>query len=179
MTVLVILASAIFAAWAFGRYVDKARQYLDASMVAWDRLYDATQQAMADDTMPHAAVGFGVASVMCSGCGCLTTRILFDWATGKIQGKKASGSPPTSLDGMTPQQKALFSTIVSNALLYDSLRVPFRGFVLRRLVFPWLETVASDPQAAPGKRQVAEIAASTRRAIAERPEGRRLLELAH
>lgn len=172
MTVALTMAAlvAIYAAASF--YLRKAKQYLEASDAPWDRLYHAAEKVIADPTMPQGMANFSAAAVICSGCGCLTRSVLLDAFLCKIGlRKRANGREPD----LTPEQQAMFNDVVVNAIYYDSLRAPFSGFLMRRLVFPWLRA-ASVGDAPARKSTVRRMATSTRAAISHRAEGRRLLE---
>lgn len=171
MIVAVIMAALIglYAAESF--YLKKASTYLRASDAPWDRLYDAAKEVVADQHMPKEAVGFAAATVLCAGCGCLTRQFLWDAVT------RRSEVRPTKSMKMSEAQRAVFAKVVINAIYYDSLRAPFSGFLLRRLVLPSLKT-ASEGTTPARRVEVARMVQSSRDAIGHRPEGKRLLAIA-
>jgi len=176
MTVVVILIAGFTISWLANGYFKKANAYLVESEGVWDNLFAAASKTVKDPTMPQQAVGFAAASVMCTGCGCLITQILLDWAMSPFRRDKAA-SERNPFAEMTADQRATFGAVVANALLYDALRAPVRGFLVRRIVMPWIDQLARDPSFKPRRSKMTAAATSTRRAIAERPEGKKLLAL--
>lgn len=169
MAILIVFGALALLLAAASMYLGKAKDYLGDAEPAWNRLYEATKAVIADTTMPAGAVNFAVAAVMCAGCGCLTRGILIDMV--RRHGRHEVPKTPPA----TPEQMALMRSVVLNAVFYDALRAPVSGFILRRLAAPWLKA-ASEGRFAPSKSQeVNDFAASSRRSISHRPEGRRLL----
>lgn len=173
MTVALIMAAlvAIYAAVSF--YIRKATQYLDSSDAAWDRLFHAAEKVISDPAMPQPMANFSAAAVMCSGCGCLTRGVLVDAFLAKIGVRKRV---PSREPNLTPEQQSNFASVVVNAIYYDSLRAPLSGFLMRRLVFPWLRA-ASIGEAPARRSTVTRMAKSTRTAISHRAEGKKLLAM--
>lgn len=172
MTVVIAMLAIIALYWAASFYIKKASEYLEASEAAWDRLYDAARQVVADPTMPNKAAGFATASVMCAGCGCLSRQLLQDRiAAGlRIGRPRPHGEKPK----LTDEQWSIMNKVVVNAIYYDSLRAPLIGFLLRRIAFPWIR--AASEGRAPVKRAGATMMAeSSATAIRHREEGRKLL----
>jgi len=171
MTVVFIMIAimALYAATSF--YVRKATEYLAASDAPWDRLYHAAETVISDPDMPQEWANFSAAAVMCAGCGCLTQRILWDAAKAKFTRKKRrNGGEPQ----LTDKQREQVASVVVNAIYYDSLRAPFSGFLLRRLVFPWLRA-ASQGKAPAKNSNVSSMVKSSKAAIRDKAEGKKLL----
>lgn len=165
----------LIAAYAGGLlYVSKAREYLTASEKVWDDLYDAAEAMVRDPEMPGGMVGFAAASVMCAGCGCLTGQILRE-SIRRIWKKRPLERRPAD-PRVTDAQRAAFARVVALAVYYDSLRAPFLGFVLRRLVMPWIVDAAGGKPAP--KRKLALAAEASRHAMNDKPEARKVLALA-
>lgn len=173
MTVAAVMAALILLYAGASLYLRKASEYLKASEAVWERLYDDAKMTISDQKMPNAVAGFAAAAVFCAGCGCLTRQLLIDAFQRRFLRKKVNDAPP---DDMTAEQKSLYASIVVHAIYYDSLRAPISGFLLRRLVFPWLRAAAED-EAPPRKGKVAQMAAATRQAIKGKPEGEKLLAM--
>ena len=172
MTVVFAMAALIALYWAASFYVKKAHSYLDASEAAWDRLHRAAEEVVSDPAMPDKAAAFAAATVMCAGCGCLTTQLLIDKMLLKFRPKQPRRKGGRF--GLKDQQAPAFNRVVVNAVYYDSLRAPIRGFLLRRLAFPWLRAAAEG--AAPvRKTSVSMMAKASATAIRYRKEGRELL----
>lgn len=174
MTTIAVMAFLIALYAAVSLYVRKATEYLELSSAPWDRLHAAAKEVIADQTMPQPAAVFAAAAVLCAGCGCLTRQILVDAFTGRLHRKLDGPLPEHKL---TPEQMSVFARVVVNAIHYDSLRAPFSGFILRRLVMPWLCDAAENPPM-PSQTQVAHIVASSKTAIAHKLEGKKLLAMA-
>lgn len=161
-------------------YVRKATEYLRASEAPWDRLYESAKTVIRDPKMPRELVAISAASVMCAGCGCLTIRILFDHFLRSARRDAARKAHRDCVyEGLTLEQRAAFSRVVTNAIYYDSLRAPFFGFLLRRLVSPWLRAASEEKEFVPERGRVASMAESARTAISHRREGKRFLQMAH
>lgn len=177
MTVMVILAMLVMAMAAFGRYVRKAREYQLASEKVWDRFYEAAKSVVEDTAMPKEAAGLVGALVLCAGCGCFATRALFDWA---IQFKRSPVARKGALyEKMTLAQRSAFFEVVSSAMLYDALQVPLRGFILRRIAYPWLDAAGGDPRRLkPIQRNVALVTDAAWEVAEKKPEARRALAMA-
>jgi len=174
MIVLSAIALLFAAYFGFSLYIRKARQFLDRSQRVWDDLYETAGKIVGDPDMPGGMAAFAAAAVLCAGCGCLTVQILRDYLTGAFAKRLRQVRP---LDyRLTDEQRALFARVVGLAIYYDSLQAPFMGFLLRRLVMPWLADAAQGKPVS--KRKVAVAAESSREAIGEKPEGRRVLALA-
>lgn len=173
MTTLAVIIFLVAAYAGTSLYVRRASRYLSSSNAPWDRLYAAAKEVISDETMPQQAAAFAAASVLCAGCGCVTRGILFDAFTGRLGRRGRRGKPEPR---MTQAQRALFSRVVINAIYYDSLRAPFSGFLLRRLVMPWIHEASENPK--PRPKRVAQFAASSKEAISHRPEGRKILAMA-
>lgn len=169
MTVVLTMAAIIAFYAGASLYVRKASAYLAESDAPWDRLYTAAQRVISDPDVPQEMANFAAATVMCAGCGCLTHRILIDAFLGKINLK--SRPPRQPMQDRPPEH---FIAVVVNAIYYDSLRAPLSGFLLRRLVFPWLRA-ASTGEAPARRRTVAKMVTSSKAAISHRPEGKKLL----
>ncbi len=178
MTVLTTLAIMMLAMWAASFYLRKSLIYLRAAEPAWERLYSATMASLSDSAMPEKAVSFAVAATMCTGCGCLTTQALLDSLMRKFK-RKSVFRRDAMLETMTTEQRERFDAVVINAMYYDSLRVPFRGFLARRLVFPWLRQAAEGTDKLALDMRASTLAKSSRKAIESRPEGRKLLVHSH
>jgi hypothetical protein len=176
MTVLAILISIAVMVFAVSAYVHKAREYLAAARAPWERLFEASKSVIPDMRMPDRAVGFTAGAVMFAGCGCLTRSILWDAITKRRV--PPSKEADAIWESMTREQREAFSRVVINATYYDSLRAPLSGFLVRHFVCPWLRS-ASEGTAHPTKKRVAQLAASSRKAMVSRSEGKKLLALAH
>lgn len=179
MAVLITLSLVILAVKAVSIYIGKAREYLIDAGSAWDRLFVAAKQVIQDDSMPSRMVGFAAAAVICSGCGCFTTRLLIDHFSGRTSRRQDDIDLEAMLAGLSAKQRETFFSVVVNMIYYDTLRTPFRGFLVRRFVFPWLPAAADGLSFTPARSAVSELVESTRRTIETRSEGKRLLHLAH
>jgi len=177
MTVMIILAALIVTMASFGRYVRKAREYQLVSERVWDRFYEAAKAVVEDRTMPKEAAGLVGALVLCTGCGCFATHALFDWL---VQlGRKPVSRRSALYEKMTPAQRSAFFEVVSSAVLYDALQVPLRGFILRRIAYPWLDAAGGDPRRIkPIQRNVALVTDAAWEVAEKKPEARRVLVMA-
>lgn len=173
MVGLCAIAALILAYFGLSLYVRKATEYLKASQPVWDDLYASAQVVVEDPDMPGGMASFAAASVLCAGCGCLTMRILQDIITGQFKKRVDRDQRDPNV---TREQRMAFGRVVVLAVYYDSLQAPFLGFLLRRVAMPWLADAAKGKPAL-GK-NVARAALSSREAISEKPEGRRVLALA-
>lgn len=174
MTTLAVMAFLIAAYWATSYYISRATHYLSLSQAPWDRLYASAKEVIADDDMPQPMAAFAAAAIVCAGCGCVTRGILLDAFRGRLRNPEPQSSPEVHL---TPEQAALFSKVVVNMIYYDSLRAPFSGFLLRRLIMPWLKK-ASEGTSPKTPARVAQFAASSKEAISHRSEGKKILAMA-
>lgn len=172
MTVAILMAAIIVIYAATSLYVRKATKYLEASDAPWDRLYEAAKRVISDSEMPQEMAVFSAAAVTCAGCGCLTRQVLWDAFRARLgfrRNAKVDAEPK-----MTTEQRKNFSAVVVNAIYYDSLRAPLSGFLLRKLVFPWLRA-ASEGLAPAKKRSVVQMTKASTTAIRHRAEGRKIL----
>lgn len=173
MTTLVVMVLLVAAYAAVSFYLRKANQYLALTDAPWDRLHAAAKKVIADDDMPHQAAVFAAAAVVCAGCGCLTRQILIDALKFGRSWKPTAPQPK-----LTAEQQHNFSQVVMNAIYYDSLKAPLSGFLLRRLVMPWLQLAAENRMPEPPKQRVAGLVASSKAAIEHKPAGKKVLAMA-
>jgi hypothetical protein len=163
--------------WAWGRYTKQAVKYLKNSEVIWDRLFVAARRVIEDPDMPREAAGFAVAAALCSGCGCLSVQIVADRLASAIGRDRFSDTGSSFTRKLDHEQRVTFGRMVALAIFYDTMRAPITGFIVRRLILPWLSSVANGDAAPPMLHGVGEATVSARRAIEARPEGKRALAL--
>lgn len=171
MSILILLLAVAIAITALSKYLTKASEYLDASVAPWDRMYVAAKAAIDDETMPQRAVNFAIAAVVGAGCGCITSQVLIDTITGRLS-RRSRRSTSTAYDEMTPAQRKIMADVAVNAIYYDSLRAPMRGFIVRRICMPWLKGASEGASSARRKSAVVEIMESASRVIEDRASTR-------
>jgi hypothetical protein len=126
------LAAGFTATFLGGFYYRRAEKYVLASLPVWGRL-SANVNTFVNDARTPEKLAHEVANfALLAGCGCFTTGFLMEFLSQSIRRKRLHVVVPDELKSLSYDQKELLGRIMRDLLLYDSLRAPFLGFLMRR-----------------------------------------------
>lgn len=132
MIVVIALFVPFILTFAIGFYFKRAEYYANEALAVWKRLNQNVNRLIFDerttDELAREVAGFA----LLAGCGCFTRGLLIEIIVRSFNGRKQSAQTPHAIRNLPSDQRELLGRIMRDLLLYDSLRTPFIGFLMRR-----------------------------------------------
>jgi hypothetical protein len=169
------LLLAIWVALVAWTYLKRSLEYAIASELYWRRLAANSRRLLSDDDLPDEIAEMVHSLMLVAGSGFMTTTVLKD----AVRGRLGIPEPKSSrlLESLSPRQRSEFVHVVADALLYDSLQVPLRGFLFRRFL-GWLVIISDRPESTADPAQVTPVLSSAKTAVVRQLRSRPALRAA-
>lgn len=138
---VVLTAFSLLLGWYFRR----AEAGVLEAMPVWDRLIANVNRMVADPDVPDEIAKSLTIYADLAGCGCFVASLVRDALlrdmSKKYQRERQEKGVLNELRYLSEAQKRLLEIILTDLLLFDSLRMPFLGYVFRWMLSNSLDAV--------------------------------------